>query len=186
METMRSQPRRGVTVVASHSYGWYKGTVEKRAFRYATASNPCRVPTARLLLPPCYQPFLRPFGSKSDKVERKWLAAWCLRRFASRRTLSDAYGIGCAINGAKKRSWVDRRNPSPELTRNEPVTSDVNGFASFRIFCVTRAESLTDYCRGELFLPFLSHSSPILSHPLPSLTILQKNAKKFGGLKKNA
>ena len=53
METMRSQPRRGVTVVASHSYGWYKGTVEKRAFRYATVSNPCRVPTARSLPQPC-------------------------------------------------------------------------------------------------------------------------------------
>ncbi|MBQ3630789.1 MAG: hypothetical protein II949_06090 [Prevotella sp.] len=52
-ETMRSQPRRGVTVVASHFNGWYKGTVEMRAFRYATASNPCRVPTARSLPQPC-------------------------------------------------------------------------------------------------------------------------------------
>ncbi|MBQ3632193.1 MAG: hypothetical protein II949_13325 [Prevotella sp.] len=56
METMRSQPRRGVTMVASHFNGWYKGTVEKRAFRYATASNPCRVPTARPPHHPYYQP----------------------------------------------------------------------------------------------------------------------------------
>ena len=53
---MRSQPRRGVTVVASHFNGWYKGTIEKRAFRYATAFNPCRVPTARSLRQHYYQP----------------------------------------------------------------------------------------------------------------------------------
>ena len=56
MKAMRSQPHRGVTLVASHYNGWYKETVEKRAFRYATASNPYRVPTARHLPQPCHQP----------------------------------------------------------------------------------------------------------------------------------
>ena len=39
--------------VASERYKW---TVEKRAFRYATTSNPYRVPTARTQPQPCYQP----------------------------------------------------------------------------------------------------------------------------------
>ena len=37
--TVRSQPRRGMIVVASHSYGWVQEGEGKRAFRYATISR---------------------------------------------------------------------------------------------------------------------------------------------------
>ncbi|MBQ3632509.1 MAG: hypothetical protein II949_14970 [Prevotella sp.] len=39
MKTMRSKPRRGMTMVASHFNGWYKGAVEKRAVGTRQHSN---------------------------------------------------------------------------------------------------------------------------------------------------
>ena len=46
---MRSQPRRGMTMVASRFNGWNNETVEdKRAFRYATRTAYCRVPKGTL------------------------------------------------------------------------------------------------------------------------------------------
>ena len=39
MKCTAVKPQRGLTLVASHSYGWYGMQRGKRAFRYATANN---------------------------------------------------------------------------------------------------------------------------------------------------
>ena len=132
MKTMRSQPRRGMTVVASHFRStlslatngtqecWYKGTVEKRAFRYATASNPCRVPTARSLPQPYYQHSCVPLVA-SDKVERKWLATtvtplrgWLRTVFIGKHSIHWQVIVGFPAGS----QWFLRRKPmvSPQET----------------------------------------------------------------------
>ena len=89
MKAMRSQPHRGVTLVAYHSYGWYKGTEEKRAFRYATAFNPCCVPKGTLPIPT----LLPAIGMAGYQYLMSTASAVTCHR---RLSLSDAYGIGCA------------------------------------------------------------------------------------------